>query len=59
MLQGVAGRAGVEERVQRFVVPLEQALLRAGFQVRHVQFDHMLLADPVQTTDPLFQQVGV
>jgi len=59
MLQGVAGRAGVEERIQRFVVPLEQALLRAGFQVRHVQFDHMFLADPVQTADPLFQQVGV
>ncbi len=59
MLQGVAGRAGVEERVQRFVVPLEQALLRAGLKVRHMQFDHVLLADPVQTADTLFQQVRV
>ncbi|MNM84758.1 hypothetical protein D3C81_968560 [compost metagenome] len=59
VLQGVAGRAGVEECVQRFVVPLEQALLRAGFQVRHVQFDDVLLADPVQSTDTLFQQVRV
>ncbi|MNF69373.1 hypothetical protein D3C84_512530 [compost metagenome] len=59
VLQGVAGRAGVEECVQRFVVPLEQALLRAGFQVRYVQLDDVLLADPVQTTDALFQQVRV
>ena len=59
MLQGVTGRAGVEERVQCFVVPLEQALLRAGLKVRHMQFDHVLLADPVQTADPLLQQVRV
>jgi len=59
MLQGVAGRAGVEEGIERLVVPLEQALLRAGFQVGHVQFDHVFLADPVQAPDALFQQVGV
>nr|GFA26240.1 hypothetical protein [Tanacetum cinerariifolium] len=59
MLQRVTSRAGVEERVEGFVIPLEQALLRAGFQIRYVQLDDVFLADPVETTDTLFQQVGV
>ena len=59
VLQGVAGRAGVEEGIQRFVIPLEQALLRAGLKVWHVNFDDVLLADPVQTANTLLQQVRV
>ena len=59
VLQGVAGRAGVEERVERFVVPLEQAFLRAALQVGDMQLDGVLLADTVQTADTLFQQVRV
>ena len=59
MLQGVTGWAGIEEGVKRFVIPLEQALLWAGFEVRHVQFDDVLLANAVQTANTLFQQVWV
>ena len=48
VLQGVAGGAGIEEGVQRLVVPLEQALLGAVLQVRYVQLDGVSLADPVE-----------
>lgn len=54
VLQGVAGRAGVEEGVEAFVVPLEQALLRAVLQVRDMQLDGVLLADTVEAADALF-----
>ena len=57
MLQGIAGRAGGQEGVQRFVVPLEQALLRAGFQIGHVQLNSVLLADTVEAADALLEQV--
>ncbi len=59
VLQGVAGRAGVEKSVECIVVPLEQTLLRAVLQVRDVQLDDVLLADAVETTDPLFEQIRV
>ncbi len=57
VLQGVAGRAGVEEGVQCLVIPLEQAFLRTGFQIRHVQLDGVLLADAVETADALLEKV--
>ncbi len=41
------------------MVPLEQALLRAALQVRDVQLDGVLLADPVKAADALFEQVWV
>ena len=59
VLQGVAGGAGGEEGIQRLVVPLEQALLRAVLQVRHVQLDAVFLADAVETADALFEQIRV
>ncbi|MDT4791933.1 hypothetical protein FQZ97_243870 [compost metagenome] len=57
MLQGVAGGAGVEEGVQRVVIPLEQAFLRTGLQVRDVDLDGVALADAVETADALLQLV--
>ena len=59
VLQGVAGGAGIEEGVQRLVVPLEQALLGAVLQVRYVQLDGVSLADPVEAADALLEQVRV
>ena len=59
VLQGVAGGAGIEEGVQRLVIPLEQALLGAVLQVRYVQLDGVSLADPVEAADALLEQVRV
>ena len=59
LLQGVAGRTGIEEGVQGGVVPLEQALLGAAFQIGHMQFDGVALADAVEAADALFEQVRV
>ena len=57
VLQRVASRCGGAERVQCLVIPFEQVLLRRVFQVGYVQLNGVLLADAVQATDTLFQQI--
>ena len=59
VLQGVTGRAGALECIERQVIPLEQALLCSSFDVRHVQLNDFALTNAVEATDTLLQQVRV
>ncbi len=52
------GRAGAE-RVQAFVVPARQHVLRAVVHGQDMDGDVVLLADAVESADALFQQVRI
>ena len=57
VLNRVAGRAGGFKGVQGLMVPIEQILLRGIFDIGHMDLNALLLPDPVQAADPLFQQI--
>ena len=59
VVNGTAGRAGVLERVQTFVIPAHQHRLGGSFQIRNVDLNIVGLADTVKTTDTLLQQIRV
>ena len=59
VVDGATGRAGMFEGVEPFVIPAHQHRLRGFFQVRNVDLDIVRLADTVETTDTLLQQIRV
>ena len=52
-------RAGVFERRKAFVIPVKQHGLCAVFEIRNVDLNGRGLADAVQPTDTLFQQIRI
>ena len=55
----LAGRAGMLEGVQAFVIPAKQYLPRAALDVGHVDVADRVLADTVEPADALLEQIGV
>ncbi len=56
---GAGGRTGLLECIQTVVIPELQGTLGGAFQIGDVDLDRVLLADTIETTDTLFQQIRV
>ena len=59
VVNGTAGRAGMLERVQTFVIPAYQHRLGGSLQIGNVDLNIVSLADTVKTADTLLQQIRV
>ena len=59
VVDGAAGRAGMFEGIEPFVIPAHQHRLRGLFQVWNVDLDIVRLTDTVETADTLLQQIRV
>ena len=59
VVNGAAGRAGVLEGVEPFMIPAQQHRLSGFLQPGHHNLNIVRLADTIETADTLLQQIRV